>query len=495
MLTASHLYQYTSCPRWPWNELHGDPAVKRGPSAFLQKLLSDGVQHEQAIYSRLSPERVTYAPGDHASGAAETRRLMAAGAPLIAQAVLRSADGRQGIADLLERRPGHSALGDWTYEPVEIKTARAVKPVYRLQLAFYAHLLSESLGAWPELAHVILLDASRESFPLAQVRGTYEAILDQLHAIAAGYEPPVHIGATCGDCPWEPTCLPHAEATRDVSLTYGLQRRVAQGLRNRGVATLAALADIEPAELAQWTGVKPQAARQLVLQANALEQGVAIWHGAASFAAGERDLYFDIEGDPEHDVLYLFGVLVRGVGSDGAAREEYRAFVAERPEEERRAFLELLDFFESMPGATIYHYHHYERSALRQLGERHDVAPGRVAALLDRLRDLNRDLIQSVVLPVYSYSLKAVAKSLGFRWTHPEASAAQSMFWYSSWLKSGERRFLDWAIEYNEDDCRATRLLKEWLAAGPAGPPLTSSPPGLRGSALHAGPEIGSPPR
>jgi multidrug efflux pump subunit AcrA (membrane-fusion protein) len=159
MLTASHLYQYMSCPRWTWNELHGDPKRKRGPSAFLKKLLADGIQHEESIYAALQPARVPWT-GDHAVGEAETRRLMAAGAPLIAQAVLRSADGRIGIVDLLEQVPGRSALGDYTYEPVEIKTARAIKSVYKLQLAFYGDLLCDVLGAWPERAHVVLVDGS-----------------------------------------------------------------------------------------------------------------------------------------------------------------------------------------------------------------------------------------------------------------------------------------------------------------------------------------------
>jgi uncharacterized protein len=481
MLTASHLYQYTSCPRWPWNELHRDHENKRGPSAFLRKLLADGMQHEEAIYAALAPARVPHTPGNRAAGAAETLRLKQAGVPLIAQAMLVSADGRRGDADLHERRPGRSKLGAYTYEPIEIKSARTVKSVYRLQLAFYGHLLADILGEWPERAHVILVDGARESFPLADVRATYESILAGLHRIVAGEEPPVHIGSICGDCPWEPSCLPHAEATRDVSLTYGIQRRVAHGLRGRGVATLGALAELDPLAVAQWTGLAVGAARQLVTQAGALDGGVTIWRGAAVFPAGERDLYFDIEGDPEHDVMYLFGVLVRERGEGGG--EDYRAFVAEQPEDEGRAFGELLECFEAMPDAPIYHYHHYERAALRQLGQRHQVTPGRIAALLERMRDLNSDLMKAVVLPVYSYSLKAVAKSLGYRWSHPEASAAQSMYWYSSWLKTGDRRFLDWAVEYNADDCRATRLLKEWLAAGPDGPTLHRSALSLRGPA------------
>ncbi len=400
MLTASHLYQYTSCPRWPWNELHGDSTRKRGPSAFLRKLLADGHDHEAAIYETLAPARVPWT-GDPAAAAEETIRLLRAGAPLVAQAVLRSADGRTGTVDLLERVPGRSALGDFSYEPIEIKTARSVKPVYKLQLSFYADLLSDVLGAWPEHAHVLLHDGGRATFALSEIRSLYDELMVGLRAVAAGREPPVHISSACADCPWELTCLPHAETTRDVSLTYGLQRRVAHLLRDRGVGTLAALAQLDPLDIARWTNMKLHDARQLVTQAGALDRGVAVWTGASEFDDAPLDLYFDIEGDPEHDVLYLFGVLARA--KDGG--ETYRAFVAEKPEEEARAFLELLDHLEAAPNAPVYHYHHYERSALRHLGDRHGVARPRIDAILARLRDLHRDLSTAVVLPVYSYSL------------------------------------------------------------------------------------------
>jgi len=465
MITASHLYQFVSCPRWPRNEFHGDPRDKRGPSAFLTKLLADGLHHEEMIYAELQPARVSYTPGDRAAGAAETLRLMRAGVPLIAQGVLVSGR-RTGTCDLLERRPGKSSLGDFVYEPVEIKSARSVKPVYRLQLAFYAHLLADTLGAWPREAHVILIDGRREGFTLDSIRGEYERMLAGLTEVADGAPTPVHISSTCGECPWEAPCLAEAEATRDVSLTYGMQRRVARVLRQRGVHTLEALAACEPAVVARWTGLPPGQATPLVIQAQVLVTGEARWRGGLQFTEAEVELFFDIEGDPEHDVEYLFGVLARH--RDGS--EVYRAFVAECPEQEARAFGEWLEFVESHPTAPIYHYHHYERAAIKTLAARHAILPTRAPAILARMRDLHKDLAASAVLPVYSYSLKAVAKRLGARWTHPDASAAQSMFWYSSWLKTGERKLLDLAVEYNADDCRATRRLKEWLAEGPGAP-------------------------
>ncbi|MEP7027740.1 MAG: TM0106 family RecB-like putative nuclease [Candidatus Eisenbacteria bacterium] len=462
MIWASHLYQYISCPRWPRNEFHGDPRMKRGPSAFLKKLLADGVQHEAAIYADLRPERVSYPAGDHAAGAAETLRLMRVGVPLIAQAVLTSGR-RVGVSDLLERRPGHSALGDYLYEPIEIKSARSVKPVYRIQLAFYGHLLADTIGAWPVSASVILVDGRREDFALETVRPEYERLLAGLEQVVDGAEVPVHISSTCGECPWEANCLVEARRTHDVSLTYGLQRRVAQALREQGIHTLEALAACDPPAVARWGALSLGQAMQLVIQAQVLVTGEARWRGVLQFANTEEELYFDIEGDPEHDVEYLFGVLTRR--KDGS--EDYRAFVAEQPGEEARAFGELLDYVEAHPDAPIYHYHHYERSAIKTLAERHRIAPVRAPAMLARMRDLHKDLATTAVLPVYSYSLKAVAKRLGARWTHPDASAAQSMFWYSTWLKTGERGLLELAVEYNADDCRATRRLKEWLAEGP----------------------------
>ncbi len=465
MISASHLYQYNSCPRWPRNEFHGDSTSRRGPSAFLRKLLADGMQHEDAVYADLQPTRVVYPAGDQAAGAAETLRLMRAGAPLIAQAVLMSGR-RYGVSDLLERRPGQSALGDYIYEPIEIKSARSVKPVYRLQLAFYAHLLADTIGAWPVNAHVILVDGRREEFALDIVRADYERLLAGLEAVVDGAEVPVHISSTCGECPWEACCLAEAEQTHDVSLVYGLQRRVAQALRQRGVHTLEALARTEPQVVARWGALPLGQAAQLVTQAQVLVSGEALWRSVLQFEDAGTELYFDIEGDPEHDVEYLFGVLTRR--KDGS--EDYRAFVAENPGEEGRAFGELLDYVEAHPTAPIYHYHHYERSAIKALAARHSMAPARAPKVLARMRDLHKDLAATAVLPVYSYSLKAVAKRLGAHWTHPDASAAQSMFWYSTWLKTGERALLELAVEYNADDCRATRRLKEWLAEGPGAP-------------------------
>jgi uncharacterized protein len=59
--------------------------------------------------------------------------------------------------------------------------------------------------------------------------------------------------------------------------------------------------------------------------------------------------------------------------------------------------------------------------------------------------------------------LKAIARWIGFEWRDPQASGSQCIYWYDQWLATGDRTFLETIQRYNEDDCRATRHVKDWL--------------------------------
>jgi uncharacterized protein len=468
MLTAGDIHTFTACPRWTFLDFNGDRRARHSPSEFALKLQADGQIHESAVLSQLSPHRVSFDGRDIQTGLDRTRRAMEEGRPRIAGAVLATVDARGkvdrfGVVDLLEKVPGQSTFGDYIYEPVEIKNARRIKRQYRLQLAFYADLLSAQQGSWPVNGHLILSDKSRHTFLLDDIRPQYQRMLPGLRAASEGREPPIHVCGQCTTCPWRGVCLPEARETTHLSLVYGLQRKSAAALIERGIATYAQLAAAEPVQLNGWIGCGLTAAERIVGQAQALVDQTVLWCSQPELPPSETEIFFDIEGDPEHDALYLFGALVRD--REG---ERYRSFLAERPEDENKAFVSCLEFLESLPKAPIYHYHHYERTALGRLIDRHGVAPYRIEAVLPRPHDLNSHVTESCYLPISSYSLKAVARYLGFEWSQEDSSAVQSVVWFSSWLKSGNRGFLNRAIEYNADDCRATRVLKDWLTAGPS---------------------------
>ncbi len=67
------------------------------------------------------------------------------------------------------------------------------------------------------------------------------------------------------------------------------------------------------------------------------------------------------------------------------------------------------------------------------------------------------------VFPIYFYGLKQICKFLGFSWRSTKAGGAQSIFWYEEWLATGNREILNTIIDYNEDDVRATKFLKDWI--------------------------------
>jgi uncharacterized protein len=60
-------------------------------------------------------------------------------------------------------------------------------------------------------------------------------------------------------------------------------------------------------------------------------------------------------------------------------------------------------------------------------------------------------------------SLKEISKFLGFKY-RGMADAQESIVLYLNFLDSKERELLQRILDYNEDDVRATMLVKDYLA-------------------------------
>jgi len=109
-------------------------------------------------------------------------------------------------------------------------------------------------------------------------------------------------------------------------------------------------------------------------------------------AAG--DLFFDIEGaryfsadNKEFGLQYLFGIVdTADIDAQGAPR--YTQFWAFDRAGEKRAFEELIDFITSRrarrPGLHVYHYNHYEPTAVDHLSELHETRQEAVGRLMGR---------------------------------------------------------------------------------------------------------------
>jgi predicted RecB family nuclease len=65
--------------------------------------------------------------------------------------------------------------------------------------------------------------------------------------------------------------------------------------------------------------------------------------------------------------------------------------------------------------------------------------------------------------PTRDHSIKTLAKGLGFKWRDDNPSGAASIEWFDQWVRTGDPAIRQRILDYNEDDCRATRVLLDGI--------------------------------
>lgn len=457
LITSSYFYQYAQCHYWPYQEMHGDPSRKKPADPFLQKTMGESLEFEKSVMGQMEYLQPDYPLGDYSQGLQITWELMRSGVDLIGHGVLLSGDFL-GVPDLLEKMQGPSRLGDYHYRPVEVKAGRMMKKSYLLQVLYYSNLLETLQGQLPDTAGIILRDKGHRTIPVPKEMPIFQAALEDIEAMRNGEEKIPHISSHCKSCAWEELCREVAHQREDLSLVSRLPKQLKLELIALGIKTVSQLAGLSCQRIRSLRALGVKVPWNLRLQALALTEKRVIEIGSPQLPKRSVEVFFDIEGEQKHGVAYLLGTLVRRPGS-----EEHHSFVADRPEEEGRIWHEFLRLMAGLEDFVVYHYHTYELITLARLKEKYGGSEDIYQRVVDNMVDLFKMIKDTVILPTLSYSLKEIARWLGFHWSNRQANAPQSMLWYALWLETGERRYLDWSIEYNRDDCEATKVVKDWL--------------------------------
>lgn len=484
LLSPTDLSGFLSCAHL--TQLQLDDARGRLARPYLSDPYTEliqrkGQEHEAAYLARLEAEgrKVVSIPRDGASGWAEARRLTeeairGGDAEVIYQAHL--TDGKwQGFADFLERQP------DGTYEPVDTKLARSAKPGHLMQLCFYAEQLERIQGRLPERMHIEPGSGRRESFRTADFMAYYRRVRKQflaaIEASPATYPWPCE---HCSICSWRGECASRLESDDNPVLVAGLGRSYVGRLEAAGIPTLERLgespagAEVEGIRAATFEGFRHQAELQLHFRRKKehrvddlpLEEGRG-YSLLPKPSAG--DLWIDFEGHPYYEpsrgLEYLFGCCY----GDDEGRVQYEAYWAKDREEEKKAFEKLVDRIvtrrRAHPGMHVYHYADHERVALRRLMGEHGTREDEIDDLLrgNVLVDLYRVVRQALRASVESYSIKEIELLYGFKREGDVLGGGESTVYFEHWLMTGEPSLLEAIGLYNEQDCRSTALLHEWL--------------------------------
>lgn len=496
-LSATDLVGYLNCRRLAALDRAVAECALPKPKVWdplLQILVERGAAHERSYVEHLTKAGLDVVRIDGVEitheAVAGTLAAMRRGVSVIAQAAL-SHQGWNGRADILRRVEAPSALGDWSYEPIDTKLARETKAGTILQLCLYSDLMAEAQGLPPEYIYVVApwSDFQPQQYRFADYAAYFRRVKRALQTAMAGpaaddtYPDPI---AHCDICRWREECDKRRRNDDHLCLVAGISKLQINELKGRGIATVQGLAgmplplDWKPNRGSADTYVRIREQARIVVEARAAGTGLfellPVQNGfgfTRLSAPSDGDVFLDLEGDPfvgEHGLEYLFGYLFK---------DEYGAAVYEGDwalsrADEKRAFERFIDFvmarWAQFPGMHIYHYAPYEPAALKRLMGRCATREEEIDRMLRAglFVDLYQIVRHGLRASVESYSIKQMEAFYGFERATQLADANTALANLQANLELDDVPSISEDTKatvraYNEEDCRSASTLRDWL--------------------------------
>jgi len=486
-ISASMLYNYVQCPHRVSLDLYGNPADKDAVSRFVQLLWDNGNDFEAQLVEELKiplTDLSSYSPEEKE---AATKEAMARGDALIYSGRIR-AGNLIGEPDLLRKHQKGYLAGDIKSgageEGASDTEDKKPKIHYAVQLALYTDILERNGAAAKRTPFVWDIHRKEIEYDLAAPQGkvksttlwsVYEDVLDKIVSISSGklQTLPAYSG-TCKLCQWRTVCVNKVKETKDLTLIPELGR-VKRDAMIASIRDIHELAEVDVDLFIQgkktaFPGIGPDTLRKYQTRAKLQLQPDARPYltGPLSLPAAEKEIFFDIETDPMKDICYLHGFIERNSGK--TASEKYYSFYADEPtpEQEEKAFGDAWKYIRDSRPCIIYYYSKYERTIWRKLQSKypHVASSAEIEEMFSPAQsiDLYFDVVKSKTeWPTRDYSIKTLAHYLGFSWRDTDPSGASSIEWYHRWVESKDESVKTRILEYNEDDCVATRILLDGI--------------------------------
>ncbi len=497
--SPSDLVRYLASPFASWMDryhLENPTAVTPDESTDDAQLIAQsGDQHERAVLQefRSSETQVVEIPRDNFDLARrETLSAMAVQVPIIYQAALELGPFF-GYTDFL--------LLDEScrYQVWDTKLARSPKPYYALQLCCYSEMLAaETSVSLPEKFGIILGTKDKVEFRLEDFIHYYRRLKASFLTMQEAFtsrlvdRPEPLPRADHGRWTSQAECF--FQETDHLVQVAGITVGQIKKLKRSGITTVTALSTAAGNTVAKLDrnsleklaaqarlqcqtradrDKNPEASPRYELLSQAGSNGEPV--GLAALPPDHpADVFFDMEGYPlvAGGLEYLFGVCTR---KEQPGSWEFIDWWAHEREEEKRAFEGFVDWvfkrWQGNPGMHIYHYAACEVSAVRRLSTQHDSRQDEVDELLrnEVFVDLYQTVRHGLRIGEDSYSIKSVERLYRPRRATQVATAADSIVQYARWMESQEPRawqsspILNAIRDYNEDDCRSTAELLQWL--------------------------------
>ena len=498
-LSASDLGSHLGCDRITALNIQASdgrltPPVFNDPA--LEALQQRGFEHEEEYLDHLEKKGLSVVrldPEIYGDSAIEaTREAMDAGVGAIAQPTLRY--GRWfGRADVLLKVEVPSSLGSWSYEIVDTKLSSNTRAATILQLCMYSDVLGELQGLVPEYMHVVTPESDflPETYRVTEYLAYYRYVKRDLEENIddfksekrlTPYPDPVE---QCALCRWRPTCNDtwrkddHLTFVADISKTQRAQ------LSDWDVSTLEQLAELPiPLNKRPSKGTKEsleRAREQARVQYEARTKKSPVFEilplePNSGFARLPEpsigDVFFDIEGDQfigKSGREYLLGWTTK----DKSGALKYDRIWSYDDAQEKAGFELFMDTvmlrWSKHPEMHVYHFHHYEQTALKKLAGKFATRSVELDQLLraEIFIDLHRVTREAIRAGIERYSIKDLEQFYGLEREADLQDANHDRHALERLMELGFTPLpedLQKTVElYNKDDCDSTLALRDWL--------------------------------
>ena len=247
----------------------------------------------------------------------------------------------------------------------------------------------------------------------------------------------------CRLCKYSGECFHETANLDSLAFLHGVRGKTVEKLHALGITTLTDIMNFSEVLKKQFGEEK---ANRVIYHAQSIiEKRPIVFKPLQRLSDG---IYLDIESYTPFDFDYLFGVL---------ENDRYIPFLASEPSKERYIFENVVKFLEKRQ-KPIYHFHTYEVTRFRKLSKKYNVSLSK--GLLSRFVDVYKIYTNHVALPIPSYSLKTIARFLGFNW-RTDINGMTVIDYYREYIATKDKNLLREILTYNEDDVRATRFIVE----------------------------------
>jgi len=361
------------------------------------------------------------------------------------------------LFDGLKKVEGPSKIANFHYVPILIKESENIHSDDKCLLALFGLIVAAIQGRQPQegifihghqfkTTHIKLNSTDRKSHhAIKEIKAIYQGVST----------PPLILNSHCHICEFQQRCHHQATTEDNLSLLHGMTEKQIVKYNRRGILTVAQLSHIYRARRKPSRDITPQ--HDFALQALAIRDNRIFVAELPTLVREPVRIYLDIEGVPERNFDYLVGALICTQDS-----ESYYSFWADDQSKETTSFDCFLDIVNTLDKFHVFHYGAYEVNFIK-----------RIRARIDRDVIIDKILVNStnvialiygrIYFPVYSNSLKHIARLLGYSWADDQASGINSIVWRHDWEKTLNPITKQRIITYNSDDCAALKLVTDFI--------------------------------